>query len=523
MSPSSSIPSQGINPIDKASRSRHNSVALAVPPPDVDATPRKQGSPIPVRPEVHYTCFIRLPFPRPDDFSDPPPVEWDSAKDKALWKLVSKASTNSRDLDWEAIAAKFEVDLPFLLQQAAWLYGRHFEGMKKQMQKLGVSATSSAAPSPIPPALESASGSASASGTVAGGGAGVSMLRTGSKGAQSIMAPCYESFPLTRDLDARTPSTLTTKKDLPSAAGDSSSTPGTPRSLQAPISRTPSTTTVTQSRMLASGKQPGTQRGFRTSSGSQRRPPPPQRPAESFTQGDDESALGHDDGGAASETDSEEEPSAMARSQAFRRAPLGAKKPPMRTLSSDGDAEDDDEDDDSGGYLPFATSAAAKPAKDDPTVMLRETAKRQANPTQPPPQPPAAGSSKSKTKVDEPPPSSSASSASSAQQQAPATASSESNTSTSQQQQQQAQRPGPISPRHRAQLTSLSPRYSRREGSEGSPSMGSSFSDLDDASVTQSALEDALLSMQHGGGSGSAAGSMASRMSSLRDALGRRQ
>ena len=49
--------------------------------------------------------------------------------------------------------------------------------------------------------------------------------------------------------------------------------------------------------------------------------------------------------------------------------------------------------------------------------------------------------------------------------------------------------------------------------------MGSSFSDLDDASVTQSALEDALLSnMQHG----SIGMGMGSRMSSLRDALGRK-
>lgn len=47
--------------------------------------------------------------------------------------------------------------------------------------------------------------------------------------------------------------------------------------------------------------------------------------------------------------------------------------------------------------------------------------------------------------------------------------------------------------------------------------MGSSFSDLDDLSVTQSALEEALLSnMQHG------SIGMGSRMSSLRDALGRK-
>jgi hypothetical protein len=73
---------------------------------------------------------------------------------------------------------------------------------------------------------------------------------------------------------------------------------------------------------------------------------------------------------------------------------------------------------------------------------------------------------------------------------------------------------GPLSPQHRAQLASLSPR-SRAQGSEGSPSMGSSFSDLDD--ISQSALDEAVLSNMRQGGS-----SMASRMSTLRDALGRR-
>ena len=62
-------------------------------------------------------------------------------------------------------------------------------------------------------------------------------------------------------------------------------------------------------------------------------------------------------------------------------------------------------------------------------------------------------------------------------------------------------------------LSSLSPRQRRiaKEGSEGTPSMGSSFSDLDDASVTQSALEEALANeMSHG---------VASRMSTISQAL----
>jgi len=65
---------------------------------------------------------------------------------------------------------------------------------------------------------------------------------------------------------------------------------------------------------------------------------------------------------------------------------------------------------------------------------------------------------------------------------------------------------GPLSPRRTAELQS-----ERSDG--GTPSMGSSFSDLDDASVTQSALEEALASnMQAGGG-------MASRMSTISQAL----
>ena len=79
---------------------------------------------------------------------------------------------------------------------------------------------------------------------------------------------------------------------------------------------------------------------------------------------------------------------------------------------------------------------------------------------------------------------------------------------------------GSLGPRRAAELAAagLSPLRrpgSARDGSDGSPSMGSSFSDLDDASVTQSALEEALMSnMQHGRNGG-----VASRMSTISQAL----
>jgi len=194
----------------------------------------------------------------------------------------------------------------------------------------------------------------------------------------------------------------------------------------------------------------------------------------------------------------------MARS---RRAPV-SRKPALRTLSSDGDAEDD-EDDSSGGYLPFA--ATAKAGKDDPSATLRDPTKRHSSGQQPNTAP--------ARRPKEPPPPAPESSTSSASSAQPVPSSSSERASS--EHVSSNQRPlGPISPKHRAQLANanISPRY-RRDGSEGSPSMGSSFSDLDDASVTQSALEDALLSnLQHGQNM-----SIASRLGGLRDVIRRQQ
>ncbi|KAK1060119.1 hypothetical protein LTR74_012138 [Friedmanniomyces endolithicus] len=474
MSPSSSAQASGAP--SKPSHSCHTS-SVAVPKQEPRATKAPSPRPSPIieaRPQVHYTCFIRLPFPR-GDFQDPLPVEWDAIKDKALWKLISQAS-NSKDLKWEEIANRFDVGLPFLLQQAAWLYERHFEGMRKQMQSIGVSQ----APTPTLPESGASSGTSAQAG-------GVAMQRQGSKGA------------------ARMPPVMNTLKTQPGAArGSDGSSPDTPRSAHPAISRTPSTTTVTQSRLLAgsSGKQP-LQRPFRTSSESQRRPPAISRPA--GTAQDDEYALGHD---GQSESESEEEPS-MARS----RKAVVTRKPALRALSSDGDAEDD-EDDSSGGYLPFA--ATVKAAKVDTRPASNDPSKRHSGGQQ---QTGPASAPRKPKETRAPAPESSASSASSAK---PPPSSSDRALSNE-------RPPGPISPHHRAQLAhaNLSPRYRRREGREGSegtgsPSLGSSFSDLDgDADVTRSALEDALLSNMQQPGGMSIAGRLGGLGGGLRDAMKR--
>ena len=170
----------------------------------------------------------------------------------------------------------------------------------------------------------------------------------------------------------------------------------------------------------------------------------------------------------------------MSRSRAYTRRPrYSSSKPPLDALS---DADEDLES--STPFLPFSeakdtTKSKARPS--DPSATLRIPPKAQASQSLSP----KAGT-KSRQLMN---PSQNINSSSSSAQSQPA-------------------RPP------KAPLSSLSPRQRRlaKEGSDGTPSMGSSFSDLDDASVTQSALEEALANeMTHGG--------VASRMSSISQAL----
>lgn len=62
-------------------------------------------------------------------------MHWDAAKDRQLWKLISKS--NSGNLDWETLSGELGVELGFLLMQAAWLSERHMERMRKLVVKIG--------------------------------------------------------------------------------------------------------------------------------------------------------------------------------------------------------------------------------------------------------------------------------------------------------------------------------------------------------------------------------------------------
>ncbi|KAF2625960.1 hypothetical protein BU25DRAFT_492497 [Macroventuria anomochaeta] len=404
---------------------------------------------------TQFTALIRLPFAR-GNFVDPPQAQWDAEKDRQLWKVISKSSKTS-DLNWVELASKFQVPPTFLLQQAAWLYERHFEHVRNQMKR--VSGSTVTAPA------------ASGGGSTLTPVGGVAMQRAGSGGA----GPPRTTSALSGGL-RNSPSLGLQEAIEPAPA----------------LTRTPSTTTITQSRAQAQ------QLPTRTLSARSTQRPNLARP----TRDDRSISPGHvthttlQDLPDSPEIPASSSPSSSSlsdtdhpahRSQLFKRPPRFQQKRPRELVpfaEGDGMQEADEAGSQGNTLLPFASAARRAPG-----------APRQSQPEQ-------------KTRLVDRQKSSTAAKPSSPQSQATTETASSMTSSASASDAPsgpQAAAKSPVSPNfnHRAAMANLgSPRAQalrRKEGSEGTPSMGSSFSDIDDAGISQSALEEALLSnMQHG-------------------------
>lgn len=410
--------------------------------------------PSPTQPgSTKFTVLIRLPFPR-GDFVDPPPVDWNAAKDQALWDILSRPSKGN-DIDWKELAESFDVTLQFLLQQAAWLYDRQLSQVRAQMRKVGNTHSNTASPTP---------GSIYAS-TALGQPAKPSQ-GSNSRAPSRLASQPKENPPTRAPLPRRTSSGNTIQQ----IKGDrETSHPGTP------------TTESKEPRWESHGRRPSTSRREPAHVPASV-PKSPTLEEEDFTS-------------SSSESDSENEnyTSAGRRGIGIKRfGHFSTHRPGLRD-------DDEDDDDESPAFLPISRghgSISNRASGHDLSTTLRmeqEGISAQQGRRAEPPQ------TLGKSTTTE-------SSGSSISSGVPVTHSHN-------QRRNQINHP---SPRRTADLARMSPRRSTASGrdiSDGTPSMGSSFSDLDgDTSVTQSMLEEALMSnMQHGG--------MASRMSTISQAL----
>ncbi|KAI1641476.1 hypothetical protein F4809DRAFT_654940 [Biscogniauxia mediterranea] len=392
------------------------------------------------QPEPTYTVFIRLPFPR-GSFIDPPPVNWDSSKDEDLWSIVSRVSKT--EIDWNEIAADFQVTVDFLLQQVAYLTERHASQVRAQMRKAAAAVKGpSAAPSPQLGAETPFTTD--------------SMRRNGLGGGQP-----------------RPPSALTIRKDSPLPRSDGS-IPGTPiRTTPRPSATRNSssnTAVVTTARNLG-----GSGKAFmRPNSGAdaQRHRLSSLPIATSVDDQDDDpdpQSPGPADSSSVASTSSSSSP---AQSRIIRRPPRfqGSNDVP----SSFADDEEDEEDAEPA-FLPYRPPTdGSSSGQHDLSATLRGDPRDFGR---------RLGGGRERIHRSQ----TSDSSASSAA----------AHVSKGPSDRTRQQQPGnPLSPRRTMELVRGSPGSKNKAYSRDSdtPSMGSSFSDLDDASVTQSALEEALAS-----------------------------
>ncbi|KAJ6024988.1 hypothetical protein N7540_005785 [Penicillium herquei] len=402
--------------------------------------------------DTNFTVFIRLPFPR-HNFIDPPPVEWNAAKDQALWDILSRPSRGD-GIDWKTLADSFDVTLQFLLQQAAWLYDRQFSHVRAQMRKYDPTAQSNS-PSPAPGSM---SGSVALGGTAAKG-----------SGAGGLRVP---------------PRQASQQKEIPQRV-----------SGHARRTSSASTTTINQFRVSGEPSRTdtptaeGTEQPRETISN---RPPANKReqaPIASFLRSpplEEEDILSSSSG-----SDSEEDLQPAAHR--FRR--FGQFSMHRASLRDDGN----DEEDDTPAFLPTSHDPE-RAVRDRASPVMGSTLRLNADRA---PVPRRRIPDRTVTTV----PLGSESSTSSMSSGVPVAAHGEIRRS--------GHSSGILGPQRVGEPPRLSTHKSNasgREASDGTPSMGSSFSDLDDTSVTQSAMEEALMSnMQHGG--------MASRMSTISQAL----
>ncbi|KAK3997009.1 hypothetical protein QBC44DRAFT_126754 [Cladorrhinum sp. PSN332] len=427
-----------------------------------------------------YTVYVRLPFRR-GDFVDPPPVNWDEKKSEELWSIIWDPS-RAHQINWDELASHFKVSLEFIIQMANYLAERHTTQLRLQISKAtAITARNINTQSPAP--------------------ASEAMRRTGStKGNSPASALSTRS---------QTPTLSHPKNEGGYGRVSGSGPPTRPNTVpvRPPVSRNSSAGTAvptqnnnTTARPSTAATRPSEQHPRRrriSFLGTQNHQQ--QQQARTTKQSDARPSSPGPASSSSSDNDDSDDDSPV-HSRIIRRPPFSTHNRERATF--DGVQEEEEEEEPEAAFLAFAAPTPTATSNQDMTSTLRGNINLRNR----------VGvrgsfdqSSRSQTSD-----SSSSSAAIIEPQRQPATSG---RGGGDRYPSGGYGHGGALSPRRTAELKGKGTLRETGSDGTGTPSMGSSFSDLDDASVTDSALEEALASRMQDG-------TLGSRMSIMGATLG---
>lgn len=79
--------------------------------------------------------YIKVKGKRPQGFSDPPKFEWNSAKERQLWAMVSNLNYSQDQIDWQNLSKILETPEFFLKKRTYKLFAKHLELLQLQLEK----------------------------------------------------------------------------------------------------------------------------------------------------------------------------------------------------------------------------------------------------------------------------------------------------------------------------------------------------------------------------------------------------
>ncbi|CAB4252708.1 Atg29p [Maudiozyma barnettii] len=78
--------------------------------------------------------YVKVAGPRPANFVDPIPFEWNDEKESQLWKFISKLNSQQDHINWEQLSETFVAPVYFLKNRAYKMFSMRLEQLQQKIE-----------------------------------------------------------------------------------------------------------------------------------------------------------------------------------------------------------------------------------------------------------------------------------------------------------------------------------------------------------------------------------------------------